>query len=64
MSDIEPGDYIVICREDTEPDGTPGRYVLATRQHFKTRALALKYKAGISPTRQPHVARLDGNPKP
>jgi hypothetical protein len=49
------GKFIVICRDDREPDGTQGRYALATRQVFHTEEDATKYAEGISSSREPLV---------
>jgi hypothetical protein len=51
--------YIVICRTDSDSDGTPGKYVLATRQTFRTEQSADAYAAGISPSRSPIVVEGD-----
>lgn len=47
--------FIVIAREDREPDGTQGRYTLATRQVFHIEEEATKYAEGISSSREPLV---------
>lgn len=47
--------YVVIAREDRQPDGSPGRYTLATRATFKSEEAALSYAAGISSSREPLV---------
>jgi len=52
--------YITICREDRQEDGTPGSYVLATRQVFDTLEEAQRHIEPISASREPQVvANLD-----
>lgn len=45
--------YVVICRDDTDQDGNPGPYVLATRTVFHTRREAALYALSINAARQP-----------
>jgi len=47
--------YVVIAREDRQPDGSQGRYTLATRAFFKTEEKAKDYAVGISSSREPLV---------
>lgn len=47
--------YIVVCRDDRDPDGTPGGYCLATRATFESAAEAERYAATVSPSREPLV---------
>lgn len=47
--------YITICREDRQEDGTPGSYVLATRQVFDTLEEAQRHIEPISASREPLV---------
>ena len=47
--------YLVIAREDRQPDGEKGRYTLATRRVFETEAAATDYAVGISSSREPLV---------
>lgn len=47
--------YIVVCRDDTKEDGSPGDYTLATRTLFPTPEAADSYASGCSPERQPLV---------
>lgn len=51
--------YVVIAREDRSPDGTPGRYTLATRRIFLAEEAAKRYSVGISPSREPMVVPGD-----
>lgn len=44
--------YIVICRDDTTPDGIPGSYVLATRRIFNEREAAVHYAGRIAEGRE------------
>lgn len=43
--------YIVVCRDDSKEDGSPGDYTLATRTLFPTPEAAETYASGISPER-------------
>lgn len=47
--------FVVICRADRKPNGSPGDYELATRRVFASRPLAEKYAAGISTSREPII---------
>jgi hypothetical protein len=49
---------MIVCREDTKPDGSPGDFVLATRQVFTDMFKALKYGQSISPSREPHLLKI------
>lgn len=50
-------EFIVLCREDTTPDGKPGRYILATQsRRFTTAEEALQYARPIAPAREPVIA--------
>jgi hypothetical protein len=49
------GKFIVICREDRDPDGTLGRFALATHQVFDSEEEAHKYALGVSSSREPMV---------
>ena len=51
IESLEPGHYLVMCREDSEPDGTPGRYTLATSRTFDALG-AEKYADSIAPSRE------------
>jgi hypothetical protein len=47
--------YIVVCRDDNEPEGPLGEYVLATRRTFAAKAEAIRYASQIAPGRVPIV---------
>lgn len=47
--------YLVIARDDRQPDGEKGRYSLATRRMFATETEASDYAVGISSSREPLV---------
>jgi hypothetical protein len=55
MSYPKAGTFMIVCRDDTQPDGTKGKFVLATRRTFKDMFKALKYGQSISPAREPKV---------
>ncbi|OHD26291.1 MAG: hypothetical protein A2Y38_06560 [Spirochaetes bacterium GWB1_59_5] len=61
-TDIAPGRWVVLCREDRCEVGPglyePGPYVLATSSGFYTEQDARHYAAGISPSREPLVAQI------
>lgn len=50
--------YFVLCREDTKPDGSPGKYVVATQRPLLSLETAQNYAASISPSRVPLVVRV------
>ncbi len=53
--------YYVICRGDTRPDGSKGKYVLATSRNFNSWSEADTYAGTVSSSREPKVlADLDG----
>lgn len=56
---MRPGDladgWSVWCREDREPNGTPGAMVRATRQTFPTKESAIAYMQGINISREPEL---------
>ena len=60
------GRWQVYCREDTDAEGNPGRYVRATRRTFETEGEAQRYASGIDPGREPFVttAPFDESPLP
>lgn len=58
MNTPEPRAFMVVCRSDTKPDGSPGDFVLATRQVFTDMFQALKYGRSISPSREPHLLKV------
>lgn len=58
-TDIAPGRWVVLCRGDRQPDGTPGKYVLATSSGFPTPEDARHYLDSISPSREPLIAHID-----
>jgi len=45
----------VICRADTHPDGSKGKYVLATSRSFVDWDEAKEYSDTINPSREPKV---------
>lgn len=45
----------VICREDTRPDGSKGKYVLATSQTFEDWDDADTYAKTVNSSREPKV---------
>lgn len=51
--------YIVIAREDVNPDGSKGKYTLYTRQVFATEQEAKDYAAGVNESREPMVVSGD-----
>ena len=51
---------IVLCREDSKPDGTPGDYVLAARRFF-TRDEAEEYTKSISPSCDLLICKIQKN---
>lgn len=51
--------YVVICRDDVKPDGSPGDYVLATRRVFENAKLAQEYAGSINASRAPLVVEGD-----
>lgn len=62
---VDVGFYKVVCREDSKPDGTPGKYVLATQRDFPTEQKAIKYARSVSPSRMPMVVLVVwANPRP
>lgn len=46
--------YIVICRDDSAPDGTPGHYVVATHRLFTAEGAA-KYAPTVASSREPRI---------
>jgi hypothetical protein len=50
--DIPGLEYIVVCREDHNDDGSPGDYTLATRTVFPTKEAAEAYASGCASDRQ------------
>jgi len=52
VRDLGPEAYVVIAREDRQPDGSQGRYTLCTRQIFATEQQAKDYADGVSPSRE------------
>ena len=53
---IDPGErWTVWCRTDTEPDGTPGGFVLATRRIFTDKDSAQRYCNTIAKGREPFI---------
>lgn len=55
VHDLGDEAYVVIARDDRNPDGTQGRYSLATRAIFKSESEAKDYAVGISSSREPMV---------
>jgi hypothetical protein len=51
--------HLVVCREDRQEDGSPGRYSLATRRVFDLESEAIEYSQGINASREPLV--IEGN---
>ena len=49
--------FIVVCRADTNEDGSPGNYELATRRMFASEHHANLYASGINSSRQPIVVK-------
>ena len=47
--------YYVICRGDTRPDGSKGKYILATSRSFGDWDEAKKYSGTIDPSRESKV---------
>lgn len=52
VPEVTPDTYIVICRDDSEYNGPPGAYVLATRQVFETAFAAETYARGVARSRE------------
>ena len=59
MKDLKVGDFLVLCREDSLPDGSPGNYVFATSKTFKEYREALRYLETISTSRNPIMVRVE-----
>lgn len=57
MNTPKPGTFLVLCREDTRPDGSPGDYVVTAKRSgpFDSVKDALHYAKSISPSRHPLV---------
>ena len=51
----EVGQFVVICREDTHPNGDKGEYVVASRRLFVHSVAADEYAATVHPSREPRV---------
>jgi hypothetical protein len=49
--------YIVICRDDSAPDGTPGNYVAATHRLFTAEGAA-QYAPSVAASRAPRIVTL------
>ena len=49
----QPGQFVVLVRDDTKPDGTKGNY--ACSHCFDSYAQAKAYLEGCSPSREPVV---------
>ena len=49
--------YFVICREDNRPDGSKGRYVLATQRFTSSLELAREYTKTLHPGREPIILK-------
>jgi hypothetical protein len=47
--------HLVVCREDRQEDGSPGKYTLATRRVFDSNEEAVEYSLGINSSREPLV---------
>jgi len=60
MNEPEPGMFLVLCREDTRPDGSPGDYVVTAKRSgpFATEEKAMDYAASINPSRYPLVVQV------
>lgn len=54
VPDFEPKNYVVICRDDRQSDGTQGEYIQATRRLF-TAEEAAAYAQGIAPGREARI---------
>jgi hypothetical protein len=50
--------FVVMCRGDSSPDGTPGEYVLASRRTFPTVNEAHEYGKTVAPSRRPVVLQV------
>ena len=46
--------YIVICRDDSGPDGTPGNYIAATHRLFTAEGAA-QYAPSVAKSRQARI---------
>jgi len=51
----KPLSYLVVCRDDTDAEGNPGPYILATRTVFDLRSDAVYYARSINSHREPIV---------
>ncbi len=47
--------YYVICRGDTRPDGSKGKYILATSRTFDSWYDAEKYADTVNSSREPKI---------
>jgi len=47
--------YVVVAREDRQPDGSKGPYTICSRRIFATRREAEVYASHVSPSREPIV---------
>lgn len=47
--------YVVICRDDNAPDGSPGAYVASTRTLFLDAEAAARHAAGVAAAREPRI---------
>lgn len=54
---LELDQYLVLCREDREPDGTKGKYVLVGKPHDRIED-AHHYSRTVSESRVPVVVRV------
>ena len=52
------GTYRVMCREDSQDDGTPGKYVPATSREFDQADKAIDFARSIAPSRDPIVVQV------
>jgi hypothetical protein len=53
--------YIVICRDDTQPSGERGRWIVAGQHKLPMdEKAAVEHAKGISPSREPMVCKLCG----
>ena len=48
---------MVLCREDSSSDGTPGRYVVATQKEFSSFKEAQHYASTISSSRESKIVK-------
>jgi len=55
---IAPGTYVVLCRDDRQLNGEPGKYTLASSKGFKTRTDAIRFRDSCSSSRDPYIARV------